>query len=93
MPEFENDYDKFITKVIDAEVRALNSEKGQEIVASLLETAKEKYPDLTPKKWSTIKQQFLVFVFSELLKENPEFQKHFAHLVFENLQSKPNETP
>ena len=64
MPEFENDYESFIKKVIDAEARALNSEKGQEIVSALLETAKEKYPDLTPEQWSTIKQQFLVYIFS-----------------------------
>lgn len=81
MTTFNNNYEEFIQKVITAETSALNSEKGQEILQKLLDEAKKQNPDLTAAEWSEIKKQFLISVFQEILKENPNFMSQFVGLV------------
>jgi hypothetical protein len=83
MAEFENNYEQFIQKAIQAETEALNSERGKVIMSQLLEAAKKENPDLTPEEWSKIKERFMLSIFAEMLKDNEDFQKQFAHLVFE----------
>lgn len=81
MTTFNNNYEEFIQKVITAETSALNSEKGQEILQKLLDEAKKQNSDLTAAEWSEIKKQFMVSVFREILRENPNFMSQFVGLV------------
>lgn len=85
MSDFTNNYEQFIQKAIQAETEALNSKRGQEIMAQLLETAKKANPNLSPEEWSKIKERFMLSIFAEMLKDNEVFQKQFAHLVWEKL--------
>lgn len=85
--EFGNNYGEFIKRIIMAEAEALNSEQGKQYMENLLAKAKEDNPNLTPEGWSKIKQQFLVCLFAELLKDNPEFQKQFAHLWHQEVEA------
>lgn len=87
MNEFSNNYEQFIKKAIQAEVAALNSKKGEQIMSELLDAAKEANPNLTPEEWSKMKEQFLMYIFAEMLKSNPEFKKQFAHLVWQKLNT------
>ena len=85
MAQFNNNYEDFIQKVITAETSALNSKKGQEILQRLYDEAKTQNPDITAEEWSEIKKQFMVSVFHEILKENPNFMSQFIGLVKEEI--------
>lgn len=86
MVQFNNNYEEFIKKIITAETTALNSEKGQQILQELLDKAKEQNPDLTAAEWAEIKKQFMIFVFRDILKENPNFMSQFVGLVAEEVK-------
>lgn len=81
MTQFNNNYEDFIQKVITAETSALNSEKGQEILQKLYDEVKAQNPKLTAEEWSKIKQQFMISIFHEILKENPNFMLQFVGLI------------
>lgn len=85
MAQFNNNYEDFIQKVITAETSALNSEKGQKILQKLYDEAKTQNPDITAEEWSKIKKQFMVLIFHEILKENPNFMSQFIGLVKEEI--------
>ena len=85
MAQFNNNYEDFIQKVITSETSALNSEKGQEILQRLYDEAKAQNPDITVEEWSEIKKQFMISVFHEILKENPNFMSQFIGLVKEEI--------
>ena len=85
MAQFNNNYEDFIQKVITAETSALNSKKGQEILQKLYDEAKAQNPDITAEEWSEIKKQFMVSIFHEILKENPNFMSQFIGLVKEEI--------
>lgn len=86
MAQFNNNYEDFIKKIITAETTALNSEKGQVILQELLNKAKEQNPDLTAAEWAEIKKQFMVCVFRDILKENPNFMSQFVGLVVKEVK-------
>ena len=85
MAQFNNNYEDFIQKVITAETSALNSEKGQEILQRFYDEAKAQNPDITVEEWSEIKKQFMISVFHEILKENPNFMSQFIGLIKEEI--------
>lgn len=85
MAQFNNNYEDFIQKVITAETSALNSEKGQKILQKLYDEAKAQNPDITVEEWSEIKKQFMISVFREILKENPNFMSQFIGLIKEEI--------
>lgn len=85
MAQFNNNYEDFIQKVISAETSALNSEKGQKILQKLYDEAKAQNPDITVEEWSEIKKQFMISVFREILKENPNFMSQFIGLIKEEI--------
>lgn len=85
MSKFNNNYEEFIQKVVGAETSALNSKKGQKILQKLYDEVKQENPDLTPEEWSATKKQFLVVIFKEILKENPNFTSQFIGLVKEEI--------
>lgn len=75
---FNKKQEDIIERAIKAETVALNSPKGQEIMQQLLDKAKEQNPNLTSEEWSRIKKNFLITIFNEIVKENPEFVSHFC---------------
>lgn len=91
MAMFNNNYEDFIKKIVKAETTALNSEKGQQILQELLDKAKEQNPDLTTTEWAEIKKQFMIFVFRDILKENPNFMSQFVGLVKDEIMKTAND--
>ena len=85
MSKFNNNYEEFIQKVVEAETSALNSEKGQKILQKLYDEVMRENPNLTPEEWSATKKQFLVVIFKEILKENPNFTSQFIGLIKEEI--------
>ena len=79
--DFENKQEDVIGKIIKAETKALNSEKGRDIMSELLKKAREQNPNLTPEQWSKIKQDFLILIFNEIIKNNPSIADHFSQIV------------
>lgn len=77
---FNKNYEEIISRIIMAETSALNSEKGREIMQELLKKAKEQNPNITPEEWSKTKQNFMVMVFYEIIKENPQLMSNFIGL-------------
>lgn len=51
----------------------------------LYDEAKAQNPDITVEEWSEIKKQFMVSIFHEILKENPNFMSQFIGLVKEEI--------
>ena len=74
-------YDEFVTKIINSEIDALNSEEGQGYIKALLDEALKKNPDLTPTEWSKIKQNFILYLFQQVVSKNPVLMSEFIGLV------------
>ena len=70
-------YDEFVTKIINTEMAALNSEEGQGYIKALLDESLKKNPNLTPAEWSKIKQDFILFMFKEVVGKNPSLMSEF----------------
>ena len=51
----------------------------------LYDEAKAQNPDITVEEWSEIKKQFMISVFHEILKENPNFMSQFIGLIKEEI--------
>lgn len=71
-------YDEFVTKIINSEIDALNSEEGQGYIKTLLDEALKKNPDLTPAEWSKIKQNFILYLFQQVVSKNPSLMSEFV---------------
>lgn len=71
-------YDEFVTKIINSEIDALNSEEGQGYIKALLDEALKKKPDLTPAEWSKIKQNFILYLFQQVVGKNPSLMSEFV---------------
>jgi len=71
-------YDEFVTKIINTEMAALNSEEGQGYIKTLLDESLKKNPNLTPAEWSKIKQDFILFMFKEVVSKNPSLMSEFV---------------
>lgn len=74
-------YDEFVTKIINSEIDALNSEEGQGYIKALLDEALKKNPNLTPAGWSKIKQEFILYLFEQVVSKNPSLMKEFMGYV------------
>jgi len=64
-----------INKLVQAVVMALNSEKGTEIMKTLLDESLKQNPDLTDEEWKTIKENFIHLVVKDVVNANPELLK------------------
>ena len=71
-------YDEFVTKIINSEIDALNSEEGQGYIKALLDEALKKNPDLTPAEWSKKKQNFILYLFQQVVGKNPSLMSEFV---------------
>lgn len=71
-------YDEFVTKIINSEMDALNSEEGQGYIKALLDETLKKNPNLTPAEWSKIKQNFILYLFQQVVGKNPSLMSEFV---------------
>ncbi len=74
-------YDEFVTKIINTEMAALNSEEGQGYIKALLDESLKKNPNLTPAEWSKIKQDFILYLFQQVVSKNPSLMKEFMGYI------------
>ena len=87
--------DEFTEKTIDVIVNGLNkTEEGKQIMTALLNEKLANDPDMTPEQWQQVKQQFLVYVFHKLVRENDELMHEMAsHFYNEIREKKPEQDP
>lgn len=64
-----------INKLVQAVVMALNSEKGTEIMKTLLDESLKQNPDLTNEEWQEIKKNFINLVVKDVVNANPDLLK------------------
>lgn len=64
-----------INKLVQAVVMALNSEKGTEIMKTLLDESLRQNPDLTNDEWQEIKKNFINLVVKDVVNANPDLLK------------------
>lgn len=78
-------FEEFMEKSVNAETAVLNSEVGQELVGKLLEMKLAQNPNMTVEEWSKTKQEFMVFVFAEMLKFKPELMQEMGGHLYNEL--------
>ena len=79
-------YADFQSKVISAITESLNLPENKGISDDLLRQSLEKNPKMTPEEWSKIKADFLVFVFTEVLKRNKNLNDEFCGHLYRELR-------
>lgn len=79
---------EFTEKAVNAEAAALNSEVGQELVGKLLEMKLAQNPNMTAEEWGKTKQEFMVFIFAEIMKFNPELAQEMGSHLYKELNNK-----
>ena len=78
--------DEFTGKILNAITEALNTTiEGRQIVSDLHEEELRRNPLLTDQEWSTIKAQFMVFLFHQIMTECPLMKHEFALHVYDAL--------
>ncbi len=78
-------FEQFMERVTDAEAATLNSPAGQALTKELLQMKLAQNPNMTAEEWA----QTMVFLFSALLKEQPELMKELGGHVWNALQEAP----
>lgn len=81
-----NNFNEFVTKVEEAERKALNTEMGQELTEQLLQMKLAENPNLTEEEWKQTKSEFMTFIFYQFVKECPEAMKELAEHTWNELQ-------
>ena len=76
----------FQSKVINAITESLNLPENKGISEDLLKHFLKKNPNMTPEEWSKIKADFLVFVFTEVLKRNKNLNDEFCGHLYRELR-------
>ena len=79
-------FDQFVERVSEAERTVLNSPAGQALTEELLQMKLAQNPNMTAEEWAQTKSEFMVFLFSALLKEQPELMKELGGHVWNALQ-------
>ena len=82
-------FDQFVERVSEAERTVLNSPAGQALTEELLKMKLAQNPNMTAEEWAQTKSEFMVFLFSALLKEQPELMKELGGHVWNALQEAP----
>jgi hypothetical protein len=59
---------------------------GKELVTNLLNSKLAENPNMTEQEWETTKQQFMVFMFAEMLKASPELIKMYGEYIYNELR-------
>lgn len=86
-----NNYNEFVTKIIGTEMDALNSEEGQGYLKTLLDESLKKNPNLTPAEWSKMKQEFILYLFEQVVSKNPSLMKEFMGYVNHKTENQSGE--
>ena len=81
-------YADFQSKVINAITESLNLPENKGISDDLLKQSLEKNPKMTPEEWNKTKADFLVFVFTEVLKRNKSLNDEFCGHLYRELRGK-----
>lgn len=81
-----NNFNEFVTKVEEAERKALNTEIGQELTEQLLQMKLAENPNMTEEEWKQTKSEFMTFIFYQFVKECPEAMKELGTHVYNELQ-------
>lgn len=84
-------YNEFVTKIIGTEMDALNSEEGQGYIKTLLDESLKKNPNLTPAEWSKIKQEFILYLFEQVVSKNPSLMNEFMGYVNRKTENQSGE--
>lgn len=79
------DFNDFTEKVVSAEQAALNSDVGQQLTKQLLQMKLTQNPNMTAEEWSKTKQEFMVFIFHEVLKSKPELIQEMGSHLYDKL--------
>lgn len=82
-------FDQFVERVSEAERTVLNSPAGQALTEELLQMKLAQNPNMTAEEWAQTKSEFMVFLFSALLKEQPELMNELGGHVWNALQEAP----
>ena len=82
-------FEQFVERVSEAERTVLNSPAGQALTEELLQMKLAQNPNMTAEEWAQTKSEFMVFLFSALLKEQPELMKELGGHVWNALQEAP----
>ena len=82
-------FEQFVERVSEAERTVLNSPAGQALTEELLQMKLAQNPNMTAEEWAQTKSEFMVFLFSALLKEQPELMKELGGHVWNALQESP----
>lgn len=78
-------FEGFTEKAVNAEAAALNSEVGQELVGKLLEMKLAQNPNMTADEWNKTKQEFMVFIFAEMMKFKSELMQEMGRHLYNEL--------
>lgn len=78
--------DEYLEKAGEAVRTALNSEAGQELTGRLLEEVTKRNQSLTAEEWEGIKQEFMVYMFREMIRNNKEARDEMALHTWEALR-------
>ena len=83
-----NSFDEFVDKTSEAIREVLNNtEAGQQISKALLAGALKKNPNMTPEEWAQMKSQFMTFIFTMFVKENPQAMNELGTHVYNELRA------
>lgn len=78
-------FEDFTEKVVSAEQTVLNSEVGQELTRKLLEMKLAQNPNMTDEEWAKTKQEFMSFIFGEVMKFKPELMRELGSHVYDKM--------
>lgn len=67
-----NNFDEFVSKVSEAERKALNNETGQELTKQLLQMKLKQNPNMTKEEWQKTKSEFMTFIFCVMMKQETD---------------------
>lgn len=83
-----SNFNEFIEKVSEAERKMLNTEMGQQLTQDLLEMKLKENPNMTVEEWQQTKSEFMTFIFTMFVKENPVAMEELGTHLYNELRNK-----
>lgn len=91
MDKIAKNYDEFVDIVSNAEMTALNSEYGQEIVSRLRDDCLKENPNMTEAEWRQIKREFMATLFCFVVQEKPELMQELGEHTYNKIMEEIND--
>lgn len=91
MDKIAKNYDEFVDIVSNAEMTALNSEYGQEIVSRLRDDCLKENPNMTEAEWRQIKREFMAALFCVAIQNKPELMQEFGEHTYNKIMEEAND--